>query len=306
VRRHRERAAWVTLGVKRVEEPSRYGVVEWDRSGRVLRFQEKPAPGTAFSSLVNTGIYCVDPRVLACIREVIWRAENLCPPARRVLAPGAACGRAASDSSGRSQECDWGRDVFPRLLAEGRPLIAEELAGYWRDIGTLADYAGGQRDALEGLVRVELPGVRLVPGVWLGSNASIAPGAVLKGPVLVGARCRIERDAQVLPGTVLGEGTLVRAGACLKGATLGPRCQVGPRAVVWHSVLDEDVRIGADCSVTAGAVMGRGCRLTCGMHVAAGQWERRAEHPVGSSHGLPGSTPVPRPWSRRQPAPVGC
>jgi mannose-1-phosphate guanylyltransferase/phosphomannomutase len=243
--RHRESGAWVTLGVKPAEEPSRYGVVERDRHGRVLRFQEKPAPGAAFSNLVNTGIYCVEPQVLAGVRQ--------------------------------AQHCDWSRDVFPGLLAEGRPLFAEEPAGYWRDVGTLASYALGQQDALTGRARVSVPGVILVPGVWIGPNASIAPGAVLKGPVLVGAGCRIERDAQVLPGTVLGEETLVRSGACVKGAVLGAACQVGPESVVWDSILDEGVWIGAGCSVTEGAVVGRGCRLTRGMHLVAGQWERRDE-----------------------------
>jgi mannose-1-phosphate guanylyltransferase / phosphomannomutase len=244
-RRHRQSGAWLTLGVKAVEEPSRFGVVERDPHGRVLRFQEKPARGTASSTLVNTGIYCVEPQVLARVRK--------------------------------EQNCDWSRDVFPGLLAEGRPLFAEELAGYWCDVGTFASYALGQQDALQGRVRVSVPGVVLVPGVWIGSNASIAPGVVLKGPVLVGAGCRIERDAQVLPGTVLGEDTLVRSGACVKGAILGGGCRVGPGSVVWDSILDEDVWIGAGCSVTEGAVMGRGCRLTRGMHVAAGQWERRDE-----------------------------
>jgi mannose-1-phosphate guanylyltransferase/phosphomannomutase len=244
-RRHRASGAWLTLGVKSVEEPSRFGVVERDRHGRVLRFQEEPAPGAAFSTLVNTGIYCVEPRVLAWVRK--------------------------------EQPCDWSRDVFPGLLAEGRPLFAEELAGYWRDVGTFASYALGQQDALQGRVRVSVPGVVLVPGVWIGSNAWIAPGAVLQGPVLVGAGCRIERGAQVLPGTVLGEDTLVRSGACVKGAILGAGCRVGPESVVWDSILDDGVWIGAGCSVTEGAVMGWGCRLTRGMHVVAGQWERRDE-----------------------------
>jgi hypothetical protein len=37
------------------------------------------------------------------------------------------------------------------------------------------------------------------------------------------------------------------------------------------------VWLGAGCSVAEGAVIGRGCRLTRGMHVAAGQWEGRDE-----------------------------
>src|SRR5881409_751278 len=51
--RHRQTGAWLTLGLKRVTDPSEYGVVELDDRGRVARFQEKPGPGQAFSNLAN-------------------------------------------------------------------------------------------------------------------------------------------------------------------------------------------------------------------------------------------------------------
>ncbi len=239
LRRHRETGAWLTLGLKNVEDPSQYGVVGLDPRGRISRFQEKPGPGRAFSNLANTGIYCVEPRVLERVP--------------------------------RGRAYDWSRDVFPQLLADGKPLFGQALDGYWCDIGCMNDYRRGQRDALEGAVRVSLPGQAVRPGVWIGPNVRIAPGAVVEGPVLIGAGSRIERDALVLPGSVLGERTVVRAGACVWNAVLGAECEVGLGAVVRDCVVAEETRVGAGCSVSEGAVVGRGCRLTAAARVGDGE-----------------------------------
>ena len=238
LRRHRETGAWLTLGLKHVEDPSEYGVVELDGRGRVARFQEKPGPGRAFSNLANTGIYCVEPQVLSRI------------------------------PSGRPY--DWSRDVFPQLLAEGLPLYGHGLDGYWCDIGSMNDYRRGQRDALDGAVRVTLPGDPVRPGIWMGPNVRIAPGAVIEGPVLLGAGCKIEKDALVLPGSVIGDRTVVRAGACVWNAVLGAECEVGSSAVVRDCVVGEETRVGTNCTVTEGAVIGRGCRLVAAMQVGSG------------------------------------
>ena len=48
----------------RVEDPSAFGVVERDGDGRVLRFVEKPPPGTEPSNLINAGTYVFEPGVL--------------------------------------------------------------------------------------------------------------------------------------------------------------------------------------------------------------------------------------------------
>jgi mannose-1-phosphate guanylyltransferase / phosphomannomutase len=236
---HRETGAWLTLGLKHVADPSEYGVVELDERGQVARFQEKPGLGKAFSNLANTGIYCVEPQVLERIPT--------------------------------GQAYDWSRDVFPQLLAEGLPLYGYGMEGYWCDIGSMGDYRRGQRDALEGTVRVGLPGSLVRPGIWMGPNVRIAPGAVIEGPVLLGAGCKIEKDALVLPGSVIGDRTVVRAGACVWNAVLGAECEVGASAVVRDCVVGEEARIGSSCSVSEGAVIGRGCRLVAAMRVANGE-----------------------------------
>jgi len=239
LQRHRDTGAWLALGLKNVEDPSQYGVVATAEQGRVTRFQEKPGAGRAFSTLANTGIYCVEPQVLERVPK--------------------------------GQAYDWSRDVFPQMLAEGLPLYGHALDGYWCDIGSMNDYRRGQRDALDGTVRLGLPGTVVRPGIWMGPNVRIAPGAVVEGPVLLGAGCRIERDALVLPGSVLGDRTVVRAGACVWNAVLGAECEVGASAVVRDCVIGEETRVGATCSVSEGAVIGRGCRLTAAMRIGEGQ-----------------------------------
>lgn len=235
-RQHRESCAWLTLGLKSVHDPSQFGVVELDGQGRVVRFQEKPGPGRAFSNLANTGIYCVEPQVLERVRP----------------------GRAA----------DWSHDIFPRLMAEQHLLYGHELHGYWRDIGSFGEYLQGQRDVLEGALRVDVPGIELRPHLWVGLNAHIAPGAVVKRQVLVGPECHIESDVRLLPGTVLGAGTVVRRGACIQGAIVGAGCVVGPDAVLRNCILDDEVQIAAHSLIGSGAVIGRGCHLAAGARVS--------------------------------------
>jgi NDP-sugar pyrophosphorylase family protein len=89
---HRDRRADCTVAVFHREDVGASGIVEMEEDGRVRRFLEKPAPDQVFSQWVNAGVLAVEPSVLDWI------------PA--------------------GQACDFGRDVFPALLAGGRPVYA--------------------------------------------------------------------------------------------------------------------------------------------------------------------------------------
>jgi len=124
VARHRETGAAATVGLYEVEDPSRCGIVELEKSDRVTRFVEKPAPGTITGNLANSGILVLEPSVLAEI-----------PP---------------------NEPYDFGFDLFPKLLDHGVPIFGARLDGYILDIGSLerleqaeADYQAGRfRSAL--------------------------------------------------------------------------------------------------------------------------------------------------------------
>ncbi|MFV1992112.1 MAG: NDP-sugar synthase, partial [Acidimicrobiales bacterium] len=100
---HRDRLAEGTLNLTRVDDPSRFGVVDTDENGRVLQFVEKPPPEEAPTHYINAGTYVLEPSVLDVI------------PA----------GRAVSIE----------RETFPYLVDSGG-LFANQSDAYWIDTGT--------------------------------------------------------------------------------------------------------------------------------------------------------------------------
>lgn len=118
---HSTRGGMVTVAVHRRPDPSACGVVELGEDDRIARFVEKPKPGESASDLCNAGVYIVEPGVLALI-----------PP---------------------EGPCDFGRDLFPAMLAAGLPVYAYPMVEYLIDIGTRSAYEQAQRDYERGLVR---------------------------------------------------------------------------------------------------------------------------------------------------------
>ena len=96
---HLRDGAAATITVFHSPNPSAGGVVEFDATGRVTGFAEKP--NQPVSDLVNAGMYAFHPRLLDEITGA--------PPK------------------------DIGYDLLPRLVGRARVVLVE---GYFRDIGT--------------------------------------------------------------------------------------------------------------------------------------------------------------------------
>ena len=235
---HEERGAEVTLVLKKVEDPSGFGIVVVDDDGRVTEFLEKPDPDEVFSNTANTGIYIVEPGVLRDIPE--------------------------------GQEYDWSKELFPKLLQEERRVYGYVMEGYWEDIGDIEQYMGAQRDVLDGKVRgVQPPGDQPREGVYTGSGTAVGMTA-LKGPVVLGDNVWAGPGARIGPYSVLGSGVYVQAGASvtrstvaegtsigegaeLDGALVGRSCKVGDKArLLEGSTIGDEVEVGEGATVSAG------------------------------------------------------
>ena len=174
---HKDNNALVTVALARVPDPLEFGIVIVDDDGKIQRFLEKPTWGQVFSDTVNTGIYVMEPEVLAHV------------PAGQVV--------------------DWSSDVFPKLLENGAPLYGWIADGYWEDVGSLESYMKAQADALTGKVSVQMDGFEVSPGVWIAEGAEVDPEAVLSGPLCIGDYAKIEAGAQLREFTVVGSNVIV-------------------------------------------------------------------------------------------------
>jgi len=235
---HRAHGGIATMAVKHVDDPSRYGVVVCDADGRVTGFQEKPPREEARSNLCNCGIYVFEPQILDYVPE------------------GAVV--------------DWARDVFPALLAEGRPFHVWPLAGYWNDVGSIDAYRAGNFDALLGRVKVRVPGREAAPRVWVGEGTEVAAGVRIEPPVLLGAGCRVEPEVELIGPLIIGDGCVIERGAVLEGVINWDGVKAGRGARLAGSILGRHVVVHHEAVVHEDAVIGDGAEVAAGALVPAG------------------------------------
>ena len=215
---HRERNADVTCAVRMVpiEEAHRFGILDVGRDGRVTRFIEKPADPP--SNLVSMGVYVFS-----------W------PFLREVLSP---------------ERIDFGRDVLPAMVAEGRRVFAYEFGGYWQDVGTVESYWSTSLDLLS-----DAPGIELNDLGWLvytrseerppariGPNASVVRSMISHGCVVEGT----------VEHSILSPGVRVALGATVRDSIVMFDAVVDEGALVDRAIVDKEARIGAGARVGVG------------------------------------------------------
>ncbi|MCU0641555.1 MAG: sugar phosphate nucleotidyltransferase [Candidatus Margulisbacteria bacterium] len=131
----------------------------------------------------------------------------------------------AAIPAGRS--FDFSQDLFPRLLTDKKPLYGYVADGVWKDIGSLAEYAR---------VHAEIAGAKKFQ---IASDAAVDPTVRREGTVIIGA------------------GTTVAADALLAEVSIGRNCRIGPGARLRHSVIWDDVTIGAEAQLEQAIVARR-------------------------------------------------
>lgn len=230
---HEQRGALATIALTPVANPLEFGIVITREDGSIERFLEKPTWGQVFSDTINTGIYVLEPEIFDYIPE------------------------------GRS--VDFSGDVFPQLLAEGKPLFGPVVeAGYWEDVGTLEAYLSSHKDVLDQKVALDIPGFRVSDGVWIGEGAEVSPDAEVIGPAVIGPGSKVEAGCRLGEYSVLGSNVRLLSDVQLERTVIHDNVYVG-RAVRMRGAI-----IGRSCSIRANARIEEGAVLGDEVFVGAG------------------------------------
>ena len=259
---HKAAGSAASLALSRRAEPLEYGLVRTDGEGKVLGFVEKPGWGQVDTELVNTGIYLLSKQ-----------AMDLVP----------------ADTS-----YDFGKELFPALLAQGVPLYGWEIPGYWQDMGDCEAYLDSVCDALQGKVSLDLAGgrettpapagVEVVEPCWIGKRVLLAPGCRVGPCAVIGEGSTVETGAVVERSVLLGAG--VSEGAEVTGAILCKGAVVHRRAMVGSgAVLGEGVSVGTEAIVAPGVKLWPGRTVPEGGKVTASQVTAGHSAPLKFSSG---------------------
>lgn len=205
IARHKSAASMATLLLHRVEDPSQFGIVGCDEDGRVTRFIEKPRASETFTSIVNTGIYVLEPEALS---SVAYNAVQ-----------------------------DFATNLLPRMLCNQERVYGFEVPGYWCDTGDLNKYRTAHFDALQGKLSIELPAIHVGEGIWVGGGVSIDPSAQLSSPIYIGAGATIGRNARIGEHTIIGAESHIGEEAYVARSVIGAGAHIGRETDVTDSVI---------------------------------------------------------------------
>ena len=248
---HKEHDADATIAVIEVpmREASRFGIMNTDEEGRIVEFQEKPAEPK--SNLASMGIYIFNWKLL-----------------RKML---------TADMKDPDSSHDFGKDIIPAMLNDGKKLVAYKFKGYWKDVGTIDSLWEANMDLLDKNNELDLndstwkiyteDAVALPQ--YIGPDAEIDRAFITQGCVIEGS----------VKNSVLFTGARVGAGAKIIDSVLMPGAVVERGAQVRLAIVAEGAVIGAGATVGEEtgniAVVGQQVNLPAGSTVKAG--EQRAE-----------------------------
>ncbi len=219
---HKQKGAEFSVAVMEVpwEEASRFGLMVTDENDKITEFQEKPA--NPKSNLASMGIYIFNWDVL-----------------RKYL---------IEDEEDPESENDFGNNIIPNLLRDGRDMYAYHFSGYWKDVGTISSLWEANMEVLD----PQHSGIDLFEDDWkiysrnsgmtghkIGAHAEIKNSMITDG-------CRIDGEVE---HSVLFAGVKVAPGAVVKDAVVMGGTVIKSGAVVEHCIISENAIIGENAKV---------------------------------------------------------
>ena len=221
---HKSKQALATIAVTEVQDPSMYGVVEYDTSGYVVSFKEKPKPGETFSKSINAGIYIFEPAIFKMI----------------------AVDRAISIE----------REIFPKLIEEAKKIGAYQSGSYWMDIGTIEKYRQAHKDIMDGKCRlvdcdfnsdnisfgknVKIhPDSKIIGPAYIGDNATIGAKVIIKNSVL-GNNVSIGAESRIT-GSILWDDLIISKNVRLMNTIVMSNCCVDKDTNLLNTVYDNEI-----------------------------------------------------------------
>jgi glucose-1-phosphate adenylyltransferase len=219
---HKKKNADATISVIDVpwEEASRYGIMSVTENSKIYEFEEKP--GNPKSTLASMGIYIFNWEIL---KDYLQK-----------------------DHDNPNSEHDFGKNIIPGMLKDGRKLYAYKFVGYWRDVGTIQAYWESNMNLTERIPEFNLfdPYWRIYtpnpvyPAHFIGETGKVMKSIVAEGCIIHGTVI----NSVIFPGVTVQEGTVIQDSIIMSDAFIGANTEINCCIIGEGSVVGNSVRIG--------------------------------------------------------------
>ena len=246
---HKKNGADCTIAVLKVpmEEASRFGILNTNPDGSIYEFEEKPK--NPKSNNASMGIYIFNTKTLIEYLKADEADENSCN--------------------------DFGKNIIPNMLNDGKKMYSYLFEGYWKDVGTIESLWEANMDLLG-----KTPEFNLFDKHWrifyrhnaepphkFGANGKAYNTMLTEGCVVNGE----------VRNSVLSNGVCIEEGAYVNDCVIMANVTIKKGAKVEYAIIDYDTVIGENATVGGCraegnkiTVLGAGCKVADGDTVPAG------------------------------------
>ena len=221
---HKEKNAEFSVAVMEVpwEDASRFGLMVADDDDKITEFQEKPK--NPKSNLASMGIYIFNWDIL---KKYLIEDEN------------------DPDS-----ENDFGNNIIPNLLRDGRRMYAYHFNGYWKDVGTLSSYWEANMELIDIIPIFNLyeefwkiyTKTDTIPPQYIAKDAYIEKSIIGDGTEVYGR----------VFNSVIGSGVVIEEGCVIRDSIIMNNSHIGKNTTITKSIIAEDVTIGENVELGVG------------------------------------------------------
>ncbi|MEG1254483.1 glucose-1-phosphate adenylyltransferase [Clostridium sp.] len=212
---HKEKKADATIAVIKVpyEEASRFGIMNANEDSSIYEFDEKPK--NPKSNLASMGIYIFNWKTLKKFLK--------------------------EDAIDKGSSNDFGKNIIPKMLGEGKQMYAYNFEGYWKDVGTIESLWQANMDLLNHNEALDLYDKK-----WriYSNNVESAPqyvgdDAIVKNS-MVSQGCTIYGNVE---NSVIFTGVYIGAGSKVKNSVIMPDAKVESGVEINNAIISKGATV---------------------------------------------------------------
>ncbi|HOK56050.1 MAG TPA: NDP-sugar synthase [bacterium] len=217
---HKEKNAFITIGMIKVPDPSSYGLILTDDDMKIIKFIEKPKKEEIITDTVNAGVYIFQPEVLEEIPE--------------------------------NKEVSVEKETFPQILQKGKDMYGYIHYGYWLDVGTIDKYKKGNFDLIDG--KIELLYKKSEKNIEKKDNVLIGNNVIVEGKLIADENVIIGENSIFKGKVIIGKKSFIGKNCIIENSIIFGNVFIGDECIIENSIIGDSVIIRNNCLVKNSAI----------------------------------------------------
>ncbi|MCM8804658.1 MAG: NDP-sugar synthase [Candidatus Omnitrophica bacterium] len=212
---HREKNAYITICMVKVNDPSSYGLIVTDDEMKITKFIEKPKQEDIITDTINAGVYVFQPEVL--------------------------------DEIPKGIEVSVEKEIFPSILEKGKDMYGYIHYGYWLDVGTIEKYKKANFDLIDG--KIELLYKKTDVNIEKPINSFIDDNVSVDGKLIIDENVSILENSSFKGKVIIGKNSFINKNVIIENSIIMEDVIVGENSFIKDSIIGNSVIIKNNCEI---------------------------------------------------------